>query len=236
MAAAAAPLCSGGAGAVVEASVAPPPLEPPLVESAAGQKSAVDATADAGDGDEVAGGGEGGSGEGGVEAAVDFTRIPAALDAKLEALDEAGALRPTRLKVGDRMSLRSQKALLAAPQTTSLGAAEQQREKQRAFDLLDAISRAGSLPIACASLHVVIAATHAFDRSLVDTLVVKNVNPIEKLERSALIVAETIHGRPAHQLVHPDAYERVATFAAPALLPPRDAHNGGAGVEVGDGA
>ena len=46
---------------------------------------------------------------------------------------------------------------------------------------------------------------------------------IEKLERSALIVSETIQALPAPKLVRPDAYERVATYSAPALLPPRAA-------------
>ena len=41
------------------------------------------------------------------------------------------------------------------------------------------------LPIECATLHVVVAATHCFDKSLVNTVVEDNVNPIEKAERSA---------------------------------------------------
>jgi hypothetical protein len=39
-----------------------------------------------------------------------------------------------------------------------------------------------------------VCATHCFDKVLMDTLVKDNVNPIEKLERSVLIMGTTIHG------------------------------------------
>ena len=38
-------------------------------------------------------------------------------------------------------------------------------------------------------LHIVVAATHCFDKSLLDTVIQGNCNPIERVERSALIVA-----------------------------------------------
>jgi len=130
-------------------------------------------------------------------------------------------MRPTKILVADAWHKKSQKALLARPADSVLHKAEQDTEKQKAFDLLDALSRAGALPLDAASLHVILAATHCFDESLIDTLVVRNVNPIEKLERSSLIVAETIKGVKATDLVRPEAYEAISTFAAPALLPPR---------------
>ena len=172
-----------------------------------------------GDGDAA----DDGNGDGAYE--LDYTQLPVALDAKLEALDTDAAMRPTKIKIGEEWTKRSQRALLAPPVTSTLHKAEHASEKQKAFDLLDALSRAGSLPIDCASLHVLLAATHCFDDSLIDTLVVKNVNPIEKLERSSLIVAETITGVPAPRLIKPEVYDALAASyaAGPALLPPQEA-------------
>ena len=67
-------------------------------------------------------------------------------------------------------------------------------EKKKSFDLLDALSRSGSLPIDCAELHVVIALSHCFDNDVMGTIIEDNINPIEKVEKSKLIVASTIHG------------------------------------------
>jgi len=177
--------------------------------------------AQAGGLDSGGGGGADGSADGAL--AVDFTRVPVELDSRLEELDSDGAMRPTKIKVGERWTKRAQKALLAPPTTATLLKADHEQEKQKAFDLLDALSRGGSLPIDCASLHVLVAATHCFDDALLDTLVVKNVNPIEKLERSSLIVAETIQGVRAPELVKAEVYEALAAYGAgPALLPPRE--------------
>ena len=157
----------------------------------------------------------GGGTEGG---AVDFVKVPAELDARFEEHDVDGALRATTIKVGPIWQKRSQKALLAKPTNSTLGEAEQKSGKAAAFDLLDGLSRSGTLPIDCASLHVVLCTTHCFDDSLIDTVVLRNANPIEKLERSSLIIGETILGTPAAQLLRHEEVERVAKFSAPMLL------------------
>ena len=151
---------------------------------------------------------------------MDYTRLPALLDAKLLQLDTDAALRPTRLDVGEVWTRRAQKALLAAPTSATLRTDEQKQEKEKAFDLLDALSRSGALPFDCAALHVIVAVTHCFDSSLMDTVVVKNVNPIEKLERSSLLLATTIHEAPAERLLRDEQQQRVFTYSAPALMPP----------------
>lgn len=65
----------------------------------------------------------------------------------------------------------------------------QETEKHKTFDLLDALSKSGALAIDDASLHIVVAATHRFDKTLIDTVIQDNVNPVEKVERSLMIDA-----------------------------------------------
>ena len=139
---------------------------------------------------------------------VDYTKLPALLDKRFEELDEDGALRATILRPGDRWTRSAQKGLLSAPAQASLSAKQQKEEKNRAFDLLDALTKSGALPIEDASLHVVLAATHGFDQTLLETVIQDNVNPIEKVERSLMIVGTTIHGRPAAELLADDQRER----------------------------
>ena len=61
--------------------------------------------------------------------------------------------------------------------------------------------------------NLVIAATHTFDKTLLDTVIQGNVNPIEKVERSLMIVATTIHARPAIDLLAEDQRDRFLRFS-----------------------
>jgi len=159
-----------------------------------------------------------GSGANGLGAnAVDYTQIPALLDSKCGALDKDNALRPTTIKTGQTWSKTYQRGLLSKPTSCSLGSAQQDEEKKKAFDLLDALSRSGVLSIESASLHVILAATHCFDKTMMDTIVQNNVNPIEPVERSLLIVAGVVHGKDTHDMLQPSQVDRIAQFA-PQLL------------------
>jgi len=156
----------------------------------------------------------------------DLTTLPGELDAAYLRLDKDGTLRPTTIKVapGAAWTKTSVDSLLSSPVTSTMDATALGKERSAAFDLLDALSLSGEISVDCAELHVVVAATHRFARTLVDTVIMDNVNPIEKVERSVLIVAATLHRRDdAEAMLLPDHVKRIrdhspALFSADTLL------------------
>merc|ERR1712232_1355573 len=145
------------------------------------------------------------------------TKVPKQMEARFESMDVDNALRPTIISPSDRWTKRAQKALLAKPTTSSLGSEDQKKEKDAAFDLLDALTKSGALPVEHASLHIVIAATHCFDKSVTEAVIQDNVNPIEKVERSTLIMATTVHQRGTAALIREAQHSRVSA-ASPMLF------------------
>jgi hypothetical protein len=95
---------------------------------------------------------------------VDFTRFPSLLDRRYEELDSDCVLRPTIINPGSVWSKKSY--FMSEAETKLLHNNDQVLEKNAAFDLLDALSKSGALVMHSASLHLVIAATHCFDKSL----------------------------------------------------------------------
>mmetsp|Transcript_63613 Transcript_63613/g.149056 ORF Transcript_63613/g.149056 Transcript_63613/m.149056 type:complete len:952 (+) Transcript_63613:76-2931(+) len=159
----------------------------------------------------------GGSG-GGLPYVRDYTKVPKQMDAQFETLAPDSALRPTIINPGVCWTKRSQKALLAQPVTSTLFFDDQKAEKDAAFDLLDAITKSGALPLSHAALHIVIAATHCFDKTVTETVVQDNVNPIDKVERSTLIVASTVHQQPVAALIDEASVARVSTSSPQLFL------------------
>lgn len=139
------------------------------------------------------------------------------LNQRFSELDADNALRPTTIKTGPVWTRVRRDGLLSDRVEASLGADAQADARAEAFALLDAITRSGALPVRHCQLHVVLASTHGFDRTLMATLVSGSRNPIEAVERSELIVATTVHGRDAAELVCDAARPRVATYS-PALF------------------
>uniref|UniRef100_A0A7S1MF12 V-SNARE coiled-coil homology domain-containing protein n=1 Tax=Alexandrium catenella TaxID=2925 RepID=A0A7S1MF12_ALECA len=150
--------------------------------------------------------------------ALDYTSIPAALDARCNELGGGAALRPVIIKAGSKWSRRS-KNLVGIPKDATLGADQQREERNSAFDLLDALTCSGSLTVDSASLHVVLLVAHCFEKALLDMLVQENVNPLDPVERSSLILASTIHGKSVEQLLQPAELPRVSQHS-PALVAP----------------
>ena len=143
------------------------------------------------------------------EEAFDFTAVPGRLDEMCLSLDSAGDLRPTIISVAQSWTLTGQETVLAQPQTKALGVAEQKAARDVAFDLIDSLSRSGTLAFDEGSLHVVVGCSHQFDKSITDTVVQDNVNPIQKVERSYLIVASAIHELPTGAMLKKDVVQRV---------------------------
>jgi hypothetical protein len=138
----------------------------------------------------------------------DFTQIPKELDAKFLAMmqpppesdnlarrpvNDRSAVRSAIITCGNDWTLTEYENLFAGPKTRGLDSMEQERERTRAYDLLQALSKSGALAFDDVDLHVVIAMTHCFDETLMRTVVQENVNPIESVEHSALLVAAAIH-------------------------------------------
>jgi len=135
------------------------------------------------------------------------------LDKKFLQLDDDAAVRPTIINVNENWRKRVQKTLLSKPQEESMTNDGQESARNTAFDLIDALTRSGTLPFDHATLHVVIAATHCFDKSLINTIVQNNVNPIEKVEKSCLIAASVVHNQKPEDLVKTEQLQRVKTYS-----------------------
>merc|ERR1739848_637993 len=139
----------------------------------------------------------------------DFMAIPKILDKAIELHDRNAAIRSTTIETNNNWTRISQKNLLSKSVEERLSEDAVATETSRAFDLLDAMSRSGSLSIPASELHVVICATHRFEKSVMETVLLDNVNPIEKLELSTLLMASTILNTPVHDLVGGSSLERL---------------------------
>jgi hypothetical protein len=136
-----------------------------------------------------------------TSSANDFTLIPKMLDAKLEIYDKDGSLRSTLIRAGTQWDRRRQDTILLPSVISSLEESEIESEKTKAMALLTAISRSGALPIDASELHVVVAVSHRFENDIMSTVIKENVNPIEKVEASLLLIASTIHNAPSSVLI-----------------------------------
>lgn len=147
-----------------------------------------------------------------AEECVDYTQLPKLLDERYALLDEDSRLRPTTVSLSESRWTRRRVASLLAEQTTEcLGKYQKTETTKAAFDLLDALTRSGELTIEHTALHIVLTSTYCFTKSLIDTIVQDNVNPVEKLERAMLIMATTVTQKSAEELLLPSRLAEIAS-------------------------
>jgi len=65
---------------------------------------------------------------------------------------------------------------------------------------------------------VIVTATQNFDHSLMETVIQDNINPIEKMERSTIIVASAIHGRCPEDILRDELQVSRVKKNSPALF------------------
>ena len=74
-------------------------------------------------------------------------------------------------------------------------------EKNKAFDLLDAITKSGALPLKCAEFHLLIATAHSFPQSIMCALARDNIDIVTSMNRTVMIAAATVLGVPVSELL-----------------------------------
>eukprot|EP00529_Nitzschia_sp_RCC80_P005502 CAMPEP_0113458548 /NCGR_PEP_ID=MMETSP0014_2-20120614/9980_1 /TAXON_ID=2857 /ORGANISM="Nitzschia sp." /LENGTH=1010 /DNA_ID=CAMNT_0000350077 /DNA_START=318 /DNA_END=3350 /DNA_ORIENTATION=- /assembly_acc=CAM_ASM_000159 len=156
--------------------------------------------------------------EGDSEPGAEFTAMPRVMNATIEKYTEGCSLRSTTIKTASEWERSRQENLLTKAETKTLRTAEIKTEKERAFDLLDSLSRSGSLPIDNSELHVFVCLTHEFENDILDTIIKDNINPIVKLEMSTLLMASAIHGVPVQDLLLKDEDKKRLACEFPKLL------------------
>lgn len=120
----------------------------------------------------------------------ELTTIPRRLNARLKSL-QSKQLQQTAIETGEVWVKRS----TLAPNSSSkeLGTADRAANTKKAMDLLDALSRSGSLPIPFTELHAIVGVTHCFSQNLMDTLIIDNIDPIKQLSDSLVFLSSVIH-------------------------------------------
>jgi hypothetical protein len=131
----------------------------------------------------------------------DLSALPNLLQNHFDQHGSGESVRPGIIRAGSVWKRQRQENLFSVSQESQLGSEKQRMETQRAFDLLDALTRSGGLTVEGATVHVVLASSHYFPQSLLETVIQRNMNPLLKLEESTLLMASVIHGRPIDELV-----------------------------------
>lgn len=123
-----------------------------------------------------------------------FSEIPRQLDQLLQSYGNCNhTLRSVTHATVDQWELKRQENLPTKLQAFNIEASGVKGETNKALYLLEVLSSSGSLPIVSGELHIIVSVCHSFEKNVMDTIIINNVNPIEKVDFSSLLVASCIH-------------------------------------------
>ena len=106
-----------------------------------------------------------------------------------------------------------QRSKLAKAKHEEYKGPEQDQAKKVAFTLLDALTKSGAILLTHVEFHTFLAATHSFQKTVMDTIVMDNMNPIEALEASAMIMNAVVHQvSDVKSLLQPSLISHAETF------------------------
>ena len=149
-----------------------------------------------------------------ITSVTDWTKMPNLLTSNVTKYDNNACLRPTILSIGKKWNRKTKNGLLSKSiENSNFDIELQKTERNKAMDLLDALSSSGALELDSCHVHVVMCATHCFDQTLLDVICRSNVNPIEVVERSALIMASTVHQLKPSELIEEEHKTRLELYS-----------------------
>mmetsp|Transcript_17618 Transcript_17618/g.22436 ORF Transcript_17618/g.22436 Transcript_17618/m.22436 type:complete len:959 (-) Transcript_17618:118-2994(-) len=144
---------------------------------------------------------------------IDYTKVPKQLENLFDSLGNQGKLRPTTITVAKHWYRSRQKNLLAKESSKELSDDDKTKEHNKTMDLLDALSRSGELALKGSTLHVIVAVTQCFDKTVLETIVQGNVNPIEPIEITSLVIASAIQNKTVSNLLKNSQKNRIMAHA-----------------------
>lgn len=151
------------------------------------------------------------------KSSIDLTSLPQIMDNNFDVYSD-GVIRAAKIKTMEDWSRRRQRALLSDVVEARLSSSDVKDEKDKAFDLIDALTRSGGISIDHASLHLIVSSVHCFGQTVLETVVQENINPIDQLEQSSIIAASTIHRISVPGLLKDDRQRERIKAIAPSLL------------------
>ena len=154
-----------------------------------------------------------------VTAVDDFTTVPFRLESNMLQLDPKEAMKPSKITLSNWQ--KHSRDLFGKDSSVGLTEADLKLETDRAFDLIDSLTKTADLPLEDTEVHVFLTVTHDFEEVVLENVIKNNENIIESAEASLLVLASTIHGVKPSQLVKETAIPRLQNYTS-YLFPKKD--------------